>query len=262
MQYGVCADPVFAPAIAAAGFDFIELNVQKHLKPMDEEPAFLDELPHIQASPLPALAANSFFPAALKITGPKVDWQALEHYASTAFRRAEAAGVRTVVFGSGGARRIPDGFDRERAWSQLVRFGKMIGPLAERHGVTVVVEPLNATRDESNVLTTIGESARYMRDVNHPNVRLLIDAYHWGLDNDSFDDLVTNAPFIRHVHIATVESRVPPGFEPCDFSDFFRALKVGGYDGPVSIEAGWTDLEAQLEEAYRALTGLAKEAGL
>ena len=50
-----------------------------------------------------------------------------------------------------------DGFDRAQAWDQLVTFGRMLGSLARRHNVTIVVEPLN--RDECNVLNTVGESA-------------------------------------------------------------------------------------------------------
>lgn len=263
MRYGVCVDPDKASVVAAAGFDFIELNVQGHLKTMDEELVFLAELARIKSAPLPAIAANSFVPGSLKITGPEpADPAVLEAYARRAFGRAQAAGVRSVVFGSGGARRIPEGFDRGKAWEQLVQFGKMIGAAAKPHGVTVVVEPLNETRGECNVLTSIGESGQYVRDVDHPNVMLLVDGYHWGLDNDSYDDLVANASLLRHVHIATIEHRLPPGFEPCDFSDFFRALKVGGYDGPVSIEAKWDNVDEQVEQAYAVLTAMAHEAGL
>lgn len=263
MQYGVCIDPGMAPVVAAAGFDFIELNVQGHLRTLDEELIFLEELSRIKAAPLPAIAANSFLPSSLKITGPEpADWATLEAYVKRAFGRAQAAGVSTIVFGSGGARRIPDGFDRDKAWQQLVMFGKMTGKAARPHNITVVVEPLNETRGECNVLTTIGESAQYVRDVDHPNVMLLVDSYHWGLDNDSYDDLVGSTSLLRHVHIATIEHRLPPGFEPANFSDFFRALQVGGYDGPISIEAKWDNVEAQAEKAYAALTNMVRQAGL
>jgi sugar phosphate isomerase/epimerase len=254
MQYGVCADPRVAPEVASAGFDFIELHVQNHLRTLEGDDAFQPALEAILSAPLPALAANCFLPASHKVTGPDVDPLALERYAATAFGRAEEAGIRTIVFGSGGARQIPDGFDRDAAWKQLVWFGQLIGPLAQAHGITVVVEPLNRARGECNVLNSIGESARYVRAVDHPSVRLLADAYHWGLDNDSFGELVTNAHLLHHVHIATVPSRLPPGGEECAaFSSFFHALILGGYDGPVSIEASWSDLPSQAPAALAAL---------
>lgn len=261
MRYGVCADPQAAGALAAAGFDFIELNVQRHLQPLADEATFTETLRQIEAASLPAIAANSFYPGHLKITGLEVDWAALEAYARTAFARAQAAGVRTIVFGSGGAREIPEGFDRDLAWTQLVRFGKLLGPLAGAHNVTVVVEPLNRTRGECNVLNTVAESAALVNDVDHPNVRLLVDAYHWGLDRESPDTIVEHAHLVHHVHIATVQNRLAPGFEPADFSSFFHALREGGYDGPVSIESRWDDLEGQAATAYATLVGLARAAG-
>jgi sugar phosphate isomerase/epimerase len=262
MHFGVCADPRFAPALAGAGFDFIELNVQQHLMPLADDATFEPEMARIKSASLPTIAANSFVPASLKIVGTNVHGDALEGYAETAFARAQALGIRSIVFGSGGARQIPDGFDRDEAWEQLLSFGRMIGPRAQAHDVTVVVEPLNVTRGECNVLTTVGESARYVKQVNHPNVRLLADAYHWGLDNDSFGELVASGPLLRHVHIATVEHRLPPGFEDCDFTGFFHALWLGGYDGPVSIESRWDDVAAQAAAAFAGLMGAVHAAGL
>lgn len=260
MQYGVCADPKYGPRLAEAGFDFIELHVQNHFKTEQPDDVFADALARIQASPLTPLAANCFVPGHLKITGPDVDTAALAAYAKQAFSRARAAGTRLIVFGSGGARAIPEGFARDTAWAQLVDFGKLIGPLAQAEDVTVVVEPLN--RGECNVLNAVGESGRYVQEVDHPNVRLLVDAYHWGLDGDSYADLVAVGPLLRHVHIATIDNRMPPGFEPCDFTDFFSALKEAEYDGPISIEARWDDLSRDAKAAFDHLVDLVTDAGL
>ena len=254
MKFGVCTDPKMAGALAAAGFDFIELHVQNHLKTLDSEEAFVPELARLRTSALPCLAANCFLPGHLKVTGPEVNMDALAAYVDLACGRARRAGIETIVFGSGGARRIPDGFDRETAWKQLVEFGQMLGPVAQKHGVLIVVEPLNLR--ECNVLNAVGESAEYVRQVNHPYVRLLVDAYHWALDHDSYDDLVASLPLIRHAHISTYASRMAPGMEDCDFSTFFQALKKGGYDGPLSIESRWSDAndpQAMEKEGTRAL---------
>ena len=255
MEYGVCAPIESAAILAAAGYDFIELHVQRDLRTTEGDDAFAPMLARIRQAAVPAIAANCFVPGGLKITGPDVDLEALEAYASTAFERAARSGIETIVFGSGGARRIPEGFARGTAWQQLVRFGQCIGPVAAAQGITVVVEPLN--RRECNVLNLIGECARYVREVDHPHVRLLVDAYHWALESDSEEDLVAAMPLIRHAHIATYGSRMAPGLEPCDFGTFFRALERGGYNGPVSIEGRWSALE---DDAAKALATLKKAA--
>jgi sugar phosphate isomerase/epimerase len=254
MKFGVCTDFSSGPVLAKAGFDFIELVVQSHLKPQEPEDNFRPVLEQIKACPVRCSAANCFVPGSLKICGPDASLEKLEAYVSVAFERAKRAGIKTIVFGSGGARQIPDGVDRGSAWKQIVEFGKMIGPLAQKNGVTIAVEPLN--RKECNVLNSVGEGARYVREVNHPAVRLLADSYHWGLDSDSFDDLVAAGPLLSHVHVATFPSRVAPGFDGCDLAPFFHALREGGYEGAVSIESSWRDMPAQAKKALDTLKAL------
>jgi sugar phosphate isomerase/epimerase len=256
MKYGVCGEPGIAPILAEAGYDFVELHVQRDLVTEKGEEAFEPRLEQIREMPVPAAVANCFVPGALKITGPDVDLRALERYVTVALDRAGRAGIETIVFGSGGARRVPEGYPRENAWEQLLDFGRMTAPIAAEHGITLVVEPLS--RRECNVLTSVSESAAYVREVDHPSMWLLIDAYHWGRDQDSYQDLVDAMPLIRHAHIATYASRMAPGVDSCDFSPFFRALRAGGYAGGLSIESQWGDLEEEAPVALAELRRLAQ----
>ncbi len=251
MQYGVCATPEETPALAEAGFDYVELNTVVFLKPAEDEAAFRPVFERIQKSALPCLAANCFMPARLKIVGPHADPDALAHYVETACERAHRVGIETIVFGAGGSRAIPEGFDRQRAQAQLLNFGRLLGDVAGRHGVTIAVEPLN--KGETNVWNAVKDCADYVRQVNHPHVRLLVDAYHWALEQDSVEDIVAAGPLLCHTHIATYKTRVAPGAEPCDFVPFFRALKDAGYDGRMSIECTWADLPAQAAGALAEL---------
>ena len=256
MQYGVCCGPDMAKVVAVAGFDFIEWTVGASLKPHDPEPAFRESLAKVQAAPIPCLAVNCFITGDLRITGPTADLVALEKYVTVACRRAGEAGVKTIVFGSGGARRIPDGFDRTAALNQIVTFCRMLGPIAARHGVTIAVEPLN--KAECNVLTTVAESADIVRRANHPAIRLLVDAYHWMKDSDSAADIVANGPLLAHVHVATLAKHMAPGVEECDLAPFFSALKQGGYNGRISIEAGIPNPPVDLPKALALLRSLAE----
>ena len=255
MQFGVCCAPEDAAPIAAAGFAFIEIHVQTHLKSMEDDASFDAYLPRLRGARPPCLAANCFVPPSLKITGPDADPARLAAYAATALTRARRAGLKTIVFGSGGARRVPEGFPRAAAWTQLLEFGAMVAALAAREGVTIVVEPLN--RAECNILTGVGETAGYVREVNHPSFCLLVDAYHWMKDDDSYEDLLAAGPLLRHVHIATRASRLAPGGEPCDFSRFFGALHQARYQGPVSIECSSVDFASRAADYLAELQKLA-----
>ena len=220
---------------AQAGFDYIEMTVGELLKPREDEAACAAALAEVRQGGLPCPAGNVFVPGDLKITGPTANLALLESYVTTACHRAERAGVKVIVFGSGGARRIPDRFERSEAWKQLVAFCRMLAPVAAAHGVTVAIEPLNQA--ECNVLTSVGECARLVREVDQSSIRLLVDAFHLLKDHDSIEDIVVNGDILAHVHVATIPGRLAPGMETCDLAPFFTALQRAGYAGRVSIEA-------------------------
>jgi sugar phosphate isomerase/epimerase len=257
MQLGVCGNPEIAGPAEQAGFDYFEWSVGGLLKPLEDEDAFLAALEQVQQSPLTCPVVNVFVPGHLKITGPEVDEKALQNYVKTTCRRSETAGVKVIVFGSGAARQIPAGFSREAAWGQLVDFCRMLAPLAEQHGVTIAIEPLN--RAECNVVNTVKEGAQLAMDAGHPAIRLLVDAYHWAKDHDSIEDLVQAGPLLAHAHIATLANRRPPGIEQDDFSAFFGALKRNGFNHRISIEASIHQAEAELPQAYQFIKGYAND---
>lgn len=235
MQYGLCCGLDLVPTAIDAGFDYFELTVPGLLMPLAEEKAFEEMLVKVRAAKLPCPVVNCFVPGDIKITGPAADPARLEQYVLTACRRAKLAGVDRIVFGSGGARNIPDGFDRTAAWEQLVAFCAMTGPIAQEAGVTIAIEPL--CRPECNVVNSVTEGARLAREVNHPAIKLLVDCFHWGREKESPDAIVAAGDLLVHTHLATVASRILPGEEEQDFAAFFGSLKKAKYDGRVSVEA-------------------------
>lgn len=233
---------------ARAGFDYWESNVIGILHPREDEDAFQRSVAALRSAALPCPVLNCFIPGDLKITGPAVDGDALDRYMETVLDRAQRAGVDIIVFGSGGARQVPDGFDRSAAWDQLVRFGQRVAAVAAAHQVVVVVEPLS--RGECNVLTTVDESARLVIEVNQPSFRLLVDGYHWLRDGDSAEAIRQHGALLRHAHVATVPNRKAPGTEPCPgLPAFYEALRGTGYDARLSIEARIPDPAADLPRA-------------
>lgn len=253
MKFGVCGGPDLARVAKACGFDYFEWSVGDLLHPREDESVFKAALTEARETGLPCPVVNIFIPGDLKITGPAVDGAALETYVATALRRAEQAGVERIVFGSGGARRIPDGFDRDSAWQQLVEFCRRLGPVAQRHGVIIAIEPLNL--DECNVINTVAEGAQLARQTGHPNVRLLVDGYHWAKDHDTLAGIIDNADLLVHAHVANTGDRKPPHHH-ADCSPFFNALIRAGYKGRVSIEANISDPQTELPEALEVMKAL------
>lgn len=251
MQVGICVPAEKVGEVLDAQPDFIEEHIQNFLKPAEPEGAFAENLARAKALPVPVPAANCFLPASMKCVGPDVNVEALARYAEVAFRRARAVGMERLVFGSGGARKIPDGFPREQAKAQFVALLKRLGPLAAKHQVTIVVEPLN--KAECNFINTLAEGAELVRAAAHPNVWLLADIFHMLRDGEPAGEIARFGNLLRHVHLAEKEKRTAPGVMGDDFRPFFAALKQAGYDGRMAIECGWADRPKQSVVAVRTV---------
>lgn len=249
MLIGVCAKVAALDGIESPAFDYIEENVQSFLVPTDTAAAFSEI--EKQKRVRPVLAANCFLPASLPCTGPDAELEPILRYAETAFQRAERVGIRRIVFGSGGARQLPEGFDREQAFEQFSGLLAALGPLAEKSGVVVVVEPLN--RGECNFINSLEEGARVVEAAGHPHIRLLADFFHMLRDGEGPEAIQAHGHLLSHVHVAENRDRACPGTNGEDFTPFLLALKNVGYEGNISIEAGWTDLAAQVNPSVEFL---------
>lgn len=256
MKVGICTSPESVASIDAPGFDYVEANVQGFLKPEASEEDFAPSLDVASSLALPIPAACCFLPGDLRITGPSVDLERLERYAAIAFARAARVGIGVIVFGSGGARRLPDDWPVEDGFRQFVEANLRIAPLAAEQGITLVIEPLN--QSECNFVNSPTDGARVVRAVDHPNVRLLVDLYHMLVEGQSPQEIIDCGPLIHHAHLAEKETRSAPGVKGDDFRPFLKALKSVGYDRLLSIESGWDDFadeqQAATEEVRRQLS--------
>lgn len=250
-EIGVCTSVKNAEMLATLGYDYIEEGVRRFLVPDKEEEVFLENLALASNAPIPVKACNSFLPGKLKSVGPDAVHTQILEFARTAFRRAQKAGVEIIVFGSGGSRNIPDGFSHEEAAGQFISLLKQMAPIAGEYNVTIAFEPLRS--GETNFINTVTEGAGIVRKVNHPNFRLLADIYHMLMEDEGPESIINNADLLDHVHIAEKEGRSIPGTHGEDFTPYFEALKKADYQGRISIEGRWKDMDAQAPVAIETL---------
>ena len=253
MRFAVCSnDPAVIADSREAGFDYVEVSVPNFVRPSEPEDAFAETLASYRAAGLPIESANLFLPRELRCTGPDaVPMERLVEYAGTVCRRLASAGVPILVFGSGGARRLPEGWPKEKADEQFVALLSRIGPIAEKHGVKIAVEPL--ARVECNYINTVDEGAALARASGSPAVGVLADSYHWARNGEGAETILSARDRLIHAHLATMPNRKAPGVEPYDFVPFFRALVDAGYDGRVTIEGGLPPPEGRVDGLRTAL---------
>lgn len=251
---GICVAPERVPELAA-GYDFIELTVASVLNPLENDIEFAPKLPRLAALRPPVRAFNVFVPAQVKLVGPEVNLELVKEYVQRALRRVNDLGGEVVVFGSGGARMVPDGFKRATAWSQLVRFLEICSDEAVKYGITIAIEPLNTK--ETNIINTYLEGVQLAKDVGRDEIRVLADIYHFMMENEPIDDIAGEPAWLAHVHLADTGRRYPgSGMYPLE--RLFAILKEIDYPGRVSVECGWGDgFHAETSRALRFLKPLA-----
>jgi sugar phosphate isomerase/epimerase len=198
---GIAAKLEKAALVKAAGAEFLTLGVSEILVPDKPDAEFEKKKAELASIGLPALACNSFIrPAHLRCVGPEANHDMVLDWAETTFRRLNQIGGKFIVFGSGRARTIPDGWTKEKADQQFVALLKRMGPLAKAHGITVTVEQLRA--EECNYINRIGEAAALIRATGHPNIRLLADLFHMVSMGDTPADLKAAMNVVVHMEIA------------------------------------------------------------
>jgi sugar phosphate isomerase/epimerase len=250
-------------AAKAAGFEFAEVRIREFMKLSDEDFArFADRC---RSNGLPLTTAYWFFPLDLKVVGPDVHMDQVTNYLEKALDRCRKLGVKIIVWGSGDARRAPDGFSKDKAFDQLVALGKLLAPEAKKRGITIVAEPLR--KAESNTINSAAEGLKWVEAVDHPNFQLLVDIYHMTEENEDASIIVKAGPHIAHIHMSNPINRVfPLRADEFDYTPFFKALNKIGYHGTVTLEAKTDDLAKEgpeaiafIRNAYAAAGQVAKE---
>ena len=129
--------------------------------------------------------------------------------------------------------------------------------MAAKNGISIAMEALN--RSESDILCSFSELIRFVREVDRPGIRALLDSYHLGMEKESAEAILQGRGLLIHTHVARLAGRSWPLLPSPDLRAVFSALSSIGYDAGMSVE-GYTDtLEEQCHATLAMLRKLAKE---
>jgi sugar phosphate isomerase/epimerase len=142
-------------------------------------------------------------------------------------------GARVMVFGSPAQRRLEDG-DAAGAWERTQDAYRQVLPTLAERGVILCQESLPAP--EADFIQTAAEAARMVREIDHPNFRLMLDVKSMSAEERPPAAIIREfAPLVEHFH-ANDANRRGPGFGDTDFRPIAAALDEIGYKGCVSVE--------------------------
>ena len=248
MKFGICRNMQECVEDYPHSADFVEICAMDILGALkDYYPTFKRA---VDEGLVTTYSCNGLFPGDIRLTGD-VNWDAIKAYCDETFYKLAELRVKMLVFGSGRAKHVPDGFDRFKAWDQLYELGAYLSDTAKQYGQTVVVEPLRYS--EVNIVNTVDEGAGYCRVVNRDNFKLLVDFYHFANNEEDWASLERNKDLLAHAHIATVEERTRPTTEG-DWEFFARsinALRAIDFKGSLSFEGGFHEGKYMSEMVQR-----------
>jgi 2-keto-myo-inositol isomerase len=123
------------------------------------------------------------------------------------------------------------------------------GDIAKEHNITAMIEFART----STHLATLSSSLKMIREANHPNVRPMLDFFHFWSGLSKFEDLdLLQHGELAHAHFQDVadvpkelydnNSRLIPGDGIAPLTKILHKLSEKGYAGSLSVELFLADL--------------------
>ena len=130
---------------------------------------------------------------------------------------------------------VPAGeFTREALLENSIKSMKELVKMAEEYGITYAVEAVN--RFEGVVLNTAKQAVEYVKEVNSPNMGVLLDTYHMNIEENNIGDAIRCAGDLLVGFHTGENNRTAPGRGHLDWDEIFGALSDINYQGRIVSE--------------------------
>ncbi len=147
----------------------------------------------------------------------------------------KAAGIPATIVCTGN---VVPGMSDEAMYASVVDGLKATLPLAEKAGVTLLLEQLNTRKDHAGYwLSSSDRSAEICRRIGSPYLRMLFDCYHMQImEGDLLTHIRAHLDLIGHFHSAGVPGRHELYDGEVNYRFLARAIEDLGYKGVFSME--------------------------
>jgi hydroxypyruvate isomerase len=135
------------------------------------------------------------------------------------------------------AGKLPPNVAPQRAHATFVTNLRFAAEAAAKHGIEVLIEPINDRDIPGYFLTRSSQAANIIAECGMDNLFLQYDFYHMQrMEGDLAQTLRERLPIIRHIQLADVPGRHEPGTGEINFPFLLKLLDELGYDGWVGCE--------------------------
>ncbi len=150
------------------------------------------------------------------------------------------------------------GLDEKTMEESVVERLKPVVEMAEKAGVTVLLEPLNDLYDHpDHWLTSSDKGAAICRRIGSPRLRMLFDTYHMRImEGDLVKHIERNIDVIAHFHAAGVPGRHEVFTGETNYPFVLKKIEDMGYQGAFGLEYSPSlDDETSLKQSLAYLQG-------
>lgn len=131
----------------------------------------------------------------------------------------------------------PVAVDRDKLRETFVENLQFASRALKKHGITLVIEPLNTRDTPGFFLQTPAQAVEIIEESGADNLRLQFDVYHSHImEGDVVASIQRNIAKIAHVQIADDPGRHEPGTGSIDFAAVFQTLENAKYAGWIGCE--------------------------
>ena len=130
--------------------------------------------------------------------------------------------------------KLPKGESKQHYIDQSLKSMKELATVAEDNNVILNCEVLN--RFEQFILNTCAEAVPFVKEINSPNIGILLDTFHMNIEEESLSSAILKAgPYLKGLHCGETD-RKPVGMGRVPWIEIRRALDQIGFDGPIIEE--------------------------
>ncbi|MEO1731122.1 MAG: TIM barrel protein [Pseudomonadota bacterium] len=148
--------------------------------------------------------------------------------------RRFGGGFATVLSG-----RTDPRLPRDYQTANVIDNLRAVADIAADASLVLGLEPINARQWTGTFVTTVPHGNLIVQGVDHPNIRLIFDAYHVQIETGSIlENLELAWDSVGYVQIADAPGRNEPGSGEINYAPIFAELRKREFDGFVGLEHG------------------------
>ncbi len=131
-----------------------------------------------------------------------------------------------------------EGFTKEQMNKNVKTAFAKAAQMAEKAGITLVIEPLNSLVDHGGYhFDKTDEAVKVIREIGSPNLKLLYDVYHMQIMQGNILSFIEkNIDIIGHFHSAGVPGRAELFDTEVNYPVIIKKIDELGYDGCFGLE--------------------------